>query len=156
MARDEDDRKALGARLAAARKLATLTLDQVAAKLTEGGYKFGKAAVGAWEVGRNVPDAIVLGRLAKMYGVTADALLWDTAITIEAIRIAAQYDALKDADQRKLRAIWLAYFTEATSDEAVEASYGLPPTISIDVPMHRQENGRPADEAADDKRGSKR
>lgn len=120
MARDEDDRKALGARLGAARKLAGLTQEHVAAKLTELGFETGKAAVSAWENGRNVPDSLVLRRLAKLYEATADALLWDTAITMEAIRFAAQYDALSDRQRRTFKAMWLAYFEEAKSDAEVE------------------------------------
>jgi transcriptional regulator with XRE-family HTH domain len=36
----------------------------------------GKAALSAWEVGRNIPDALMLGRVSRTYGVSADSLLW--------------------------------------------------------------------------------
>lgn len=115
-----EDRQALGRRLSAARKLAGLTLQAVATALTARGHKIGKAAVGAWESGRNVPDALWLRRLAKLYGTTLDALVWDDAITIEAIRFAVQYDGLTEKQRRAFRAMWLAYFEQATSDEDVE------------------------------------
>lgn len=70
-----DDRRALGARLAVARKRAGLTLEQAAARLCESGYQVSKGGMGAWEVGRNVPDSLVLRRLSVLYDTTADALL---------------------------------------------------------------------------------
>lgn len=69
------DRRALGAQLAASRRAAGLTLEQTAARLTEAGTRVGRAAVNAWETGRNVPDSLALRRLAAVYGTTADALL---------------------------------------------------------------------------------
>lgn len=116
----EDERKALGRRLAAARVLAEFTLDGVAKALNEKGYAITRAAIGAWETGRNLPDALWLRRLAKLYGTTLDALVWDEAISMEGIQFAVQFDALSPTNQRKFRAMWLAYFEEAKSDEEVE------------------------------------
>lgn len=139
MSHEPDQKEALGSRLTAARKLAGLTLDGVAEKLTAAGYKTGKAAVGAWEKGRNVPDSLVLRKLAKIYGTTADALLWDDALSIEAIRFAAQFDALTDRQQRAFRAMWLAYFEQAKTDEEVDEAWkdrpaGVAPPPSPQAP----------------------
>lgn len=123
----KDDGRALGQRLRSARTIAGETLESVAQKLTAGGIKVGKAAVGHWETGHAVPDALQIRRLAKMYGTTTDALLWDDSISIEAIRFAAQFDALTDKQQRTFRAMWLAYFEQAKSDEEVGEKLGLPP-----------------------------
>lgn len=116
----EDDRKALGGRLRSARTLKGLTIDAIAGELTARGYPISKQAVGHWETGKNVPDAIWLKRLAKFYGTTLDALAWDEAISIEAIQFAVQYDALDDKQQRAFKAMWLAYFAAAKSDADVE------------------------------------
>ena len=128
MAQDEEDRKALGERLATARKQAGYTLESAAAELTLQGHKVGKQAVGAWEKGRNLPDSIWLKRLAKLYETTADALLWDDSITMEAIRFAVQYDALNDKQQRAFKAMWLAYFEQAKSDADVGEHISPAPT----------------------------
>lgn len=75
VAHDVDQKKALGARLRFARKEAGYTLESAAKALTNSGFKSGKAAVGHWETGVNVPDALILRELSKMYGVSVDALL---------------------------------------------------------------------------------
>jgi transcriptional regulator with XRE-family HTH domain len=110
----------LGRRLASARNLAGYTIDEAAQALTGRGYSITKQAVGHWETGKNVPDALWLRRLAKLYGSTLDALVWDEAISMEAIQFAVQYDALTRRNRRKFRAMWLAYFEEAKSDAEVE------------------------------------
>lgn len=116
MARDEEDRKALGQRLATARKLASLTLVDVAAHLTENGYQYGKQAISAWETGRNVPDSLVLRRLAKLYGTTVDALLWDDSLTMEAVQMAAWFDSLSEEQRRTYRAVILAFVENASAN----------------------------------------
>ncbi len=121
MAHDLALRQTLGRRLASARKLCDLTIDQAARRLTEQGYPIQKQGLGHWETGRNVPDAIWLSRLARLYRVTADALLWDNAPSFEAMQLAAQFDALSDIKQRQLRALWLAYIETAADDATVEA-----------------------------------
>lgn len=125
MAHPEEERGGLGKRLAAARKLAGYTLDEAAAALRAKDYPITKAALGHWETGRNLPDALWLRRLAKLYGTTLDSLVWDDALTMEAIRFAAQFDALSEKQQRQFRAMWLAYFEEAMSD--AEVATHLPP-----------------------------
>ena len=53
-------------------------------------------------------------------GVSADALLWDNAPSVEAMQLAAQFDSLTDAKQRQLRALWMAYIENAADDATVE------------------------------------
>lgn len=121
---DQTRKDGLGARLKAAREQADYTQDGAGQQL---GVK--KATISSWENGRNIPDALMLARLAKLYGTTADALLWDDSISIEAIRFAAQYDALTDQQQRAFRAMWLAYFEQSKSDHEVEQA--MPATKAI-------------------------
>ena len=63
---------AFGRRLRAARKARGLTQSEAARQLG-----VTKAALSAWEVGRNLPDALMLGKLGRVYVKTADALLGD-------------------------------------------------------------------------------
>lgn len=121
MAHSEEDRKGLGKRLSAARNLTDYTIDTAAKKLTSFGYPITKQALGHWETGRNVPDAIWLRRLAKLYGTTLDALAWDDSLTIEAIQLAAQFDGLNERQKSTLKALWMAYITESTDDAGVES-----------------------------------
>jgi transcriptional regulator with XRE-family HTH domain len=111
---DSNRRKDFGARLKAARLNAGMTQVGAAAALDAK-----KATVSSWEIGNNMPDPLTLGRLAKLYGVTADLLIWDQAISMEAITFAVQYDALDDKQKRAFKAMWLAYFAQAKSDEEV-------------------------------------
>lgn len=126
MTHSAEDKTALGQRLASARKLAGYTIESAAKALTAAGYPITKGGVGAWEKGRNLPDALWLRRLAKLYGTTLDSLVWDDALTMDAIRFAAQFDALTDKQQRSFRAMWLAYFEQSKTDAEVEA--GMPAT----------------------------
>lgn len=91
-----------------------LTQEQVGAR-----FGVGKGTVSAWETGRGDPGVFRLRELAKLYGVSADALLWDSAPSLEAMQFAAQFDGLSDRQQRTFRAMWLAYFQEASSDSEV-------------------------------------
>lgn len=75
MKHDQALQTEFGARLAKARAAKELSLQGAASKLEAAGIKVSRATVGAWEDGRNLPDSIVIGRLAKIYGVTADALM---------------------------------------------------------------------------------
>lgn len=120
MAHPEQDRKALGKRLSAARTLKALTIDAAAKQLTAKGYPLTKQALGHWETGRNVPDALWLSRLAKLYNTTLDALVWDDSLTIEATQLGAQFDGLTEKQKSTLKALWIAYISESTSDVDVE------------------------------------
>lgn len=77
MQSDEDERKAIGAKLAAARALAGYSLRGLSKALLTRGYTDppSHAAIGHWETGRSAPDALWLRRLSRMYKVSADALL---------------------------------------------------------------------------------
>ena len=108
-------RQAVGGRLAAARELVGMTQAAVAAK-----FGVNKNTVSAWETGRGDPGIYTLRTLAKMYKVSADALLWEDAPSIEGMQLAAQYDSLTERQQSTLRALWIAYIAESTPDERVE------------------------------------
>lgn len=114
----DPDRRNFGLRMAAARKLVRpkLTQDAVAQRF---GVK--KATVSAWETGNGLPDALTLKRLAKLYNVSADALLWAESLTPEAMKIAAGYDDLSDALKSKFNAMWLGFYAAAS-----EAGENLP------------------------------
>lgn len=122
MARDIEDRQALGSRLKAARNAVGLTLASTATALSEQGIPAIKQTVGSWEKGVNVPDALVLKKLAKLYQQSADALLWENSLSIEAMQFAAQYDALTETQKRTLRAIWMAYVTQGNEGASLPAS----------------------------------
>lgn len=126
MARDIEDRKALGSRLKAARNAVGLTLVAAATALTDEGIPAIKQTVGSWEKGVNVPDALVLKKLAKLYNQSADALLWENALSIEALQFAAEYDALNETQKRTLRAIWMAYITQGSNGDGLP----MPPVHS--------------------------
>ncbi len=116
----EDERRAIGRRLAAARNLADYTIQSAARALTDGGFPISKAGVGAWETGRNLPDALWLRRLAKLYETTVDGLLRENLLSMEAMQIAAQFDSLNEVEQRRLRILWPALIRSAASDATVE------------------------------------
>jgi len=115
-------RQGFGLRLKAAREAKGLTQQQVADK-----FDVKKATVSAWETGVGVPDALRLRQLAKMYGVSADALLWENALSHEAMQMAAQFDALNEKQRKTLTAVWLAFVEDAISDGEVQ-KYIKPPT----------------------------
>lgn len=114
----DQEKKGLGLRLKSARQRKGLTQQQVADWF---GLKT-KATVSAWEVGTNVPDALQLKRLAKLYDISGDALLWEDSLTPHAMKIAAEFDGLTDKQQKLFEVMWGAYFAEAATDEQVEAA----------------------------------
>lgn len=107
----------LGQRLQTLRKVRKLSQLQVATRL-----EVEKATVSAWETGRNMPDPFALRKLAKIYEVSVDALLWDDSLSPEAMRFAAQYDNLSGKQRTMFEAMWLAYFERAVTDEDVSQS----------------------------------
>ncbi|WP_421883228.1 helix-turn-helix transcriptional regulator [Methylibium sp.] len=114
---DPDKKKAFGKRLKAARITASKTQEQVGDALG-----VNKVTVSSWELGNNFPDPLTLGRLAQLYGVTIDLLVWDDGISMEAIRVAVQYDALPSPLRRKFDVMWAAYFQQAMDDGEVTAA----------------------------------
>jgi transcriptional regulator with XRE-family HTH domain len=128
---DEIDptRRGFGQRLGAARELKGLTQEAVGAR-----FGVGKGTVSAWETGRGDPGVFRLRELAKLYGVSADALLWDNAPTIEAMQLAAEFDSLNEEQRRTLRAVWMAYITQSA---AGGEDLPLPPVTT--APEHKKE-----------------
>ena len=114
---DEIDptKRDVGQRLATVRQLKGYTQKDIAQR-----FDVNKATVSAWETGRGDPGIYRLRELAKLYSVSAESLLWDSAPTNEAMQIAAEFDALKPSQQSMLRAVWLAFVQQATSDSEVE------------------------------------
>jgi transcriptional regulator with XRE-family HTH domain len=96
MAESDPEKLELGRRLAEARDLAGLTQPTVAVLLTNAGHQSTKQAVSAWEKGRNVPDALLLKQLARLYDTTADALLGIGTRSAEAERLAVVFDSLPE------------------------------------------------------------
>lgn len=109
-------RLGIGQKLKASREAKGLTQQEVADKF---GVK--KATVSAWETGAGAPDAMRLRSLARLYDVSADALLWDDSLTPEAMKFAAQFDALTEQQRRTFKVMWMAVFEDALSDAGVEA-----------------------------------
>lgn len=121
----EQRRKGLGLRLKSAREAKGLTQLAVAER-----FSINKATVSAWETGRGTPDAITLGQLAKLYGSSIDALMWDDSLSIEAMQFAAEFDSLTERQRRTFRVLWSAFVLEATSDVRVEQTFGRPDIVA--------------------------
>jgi transcriptional regulator with XRE-family HTH domain len=115
-----DERQRFGLRLAEARSVAGFTLDSAATQLSERGFQISRAALGHWETGKNLPDALWLRRIAKLYGSTVDALVSDESLTPEAVHFAVQYDALDEGMRRAFKAMWIAYVSQVKSDSDKE------------------------------------
>jgi transcriptional regulator with XRE-family HTH domain len=113
-----EDKKALGRRLASCRELSKLKQEVAAQQLG-----ITKAALSAWETGRNMPDALMLKKVAKLYGVSTDGILWDDALSIDAMRFAAQFDALSESQKTTLATVLMAFVHEGVPDSRVEAAY---------------------------------
>lgn len=111
----DDVRAGIGMRLKAAREAAGLTQDAVAAR-----FSVGKGTVSAWETGRGDPGIARLRELSKLYKVGADALLWENALTNEALQLAADFDGLNERQQRTLKHLWLAFLADSKDDDGVE------------------------------------
>lgn len=119
--KDAEQRKEFGKRLAGARNNVNLTQLQVADR-----FGVHKATVAAWESGAGLPDALRFRRLVKLYQTTADQLLWDDAVSYEAMQFAAMYENLSDTKKRLLKVIWEAILSDAAADERVERAFGVP------------------------------
>jgi transcriptional regulator with XRE-family HTH domain len=116
---DPEDKKALGKRLAACREAKGWKQDVAARQLG-----VTKAALSAWETGRNMPDALSLKKLAKLYDVSVDAILWENALSNDSMRFAAQFDALSEKQRQTLMVVMMAFVNEAVSDSRVEDALG--------------------------------
>ncbi len=125
----DQDQRELGLRFKALREVTGMRQEEAAGKL-----EVTKAALSAWETGRNMPNPFMLRRMAKLYGVSVDALLWDDSLSPDAMKFAAQYDNLSGRQREVFEAMWLAYFERAVSDEEVEKVFarnktGRPETV---------------------------
>lgn len=114
-------RRGVGMRIASARESKGFTQDDIARR-----FSINKATVSAWETGRGDPGVFRLRELAKLYDVSADALLWEDSLTPEAMRFAAQFDSLTERQRRTFLVMWTAYAQESATDAQVEA--GMPIT----------------------------
>ena len=74
------------------------------------------------ESGAREPSVWVMGDLAKCYGYTVDALLWESALSPEAVALAAEYDHMQPAQQAAVRTILLAFGVVGVSNADVEAA----------------------------------
>jgi transcriptional regulator with XRE-family HTH domain len=116
---DPKDKERLGTRLAACRALKGWKQDFAAKQVG-----VTKAALSAWETGRNMPDALFLRKLSKLYEVSVDAILWENPVSNEAMQFAAQFDSLTPRQQSTLRTVLMAFVNEGVSDARMEAAYG--------------------------------
>lgn len=126
MTDETDTRKGIGMRIAAARTRKGLLQKDVAER-----FGIGNKAVSAWENGTSVPNAIQLRGLARLFGVSVDALLWEDSLSPEAMQIAAMFDSLTDSQQKMLRVLWEAYVREAVTDSQVEQHLPAPPEVQL-------------------------
>jgi transcriptional regulator with XRE-family HTH domain len=101
--------------LKAARERANLSQQDV-------GRHFGISdkTISAWEKGIGDPGIYRLRDIAKLYGVAADALLWENSLTPEAMKFAAEYDSLTEQQKASFSVVWLAFNAQSVSDEDVE------------------------------------
>lgn len=74
----------------------------------------------AIEAGEQEPSIWVLRPMALKYGYSVDALVWQDAVSPEAMRYAAAFDHLDDAKKRALETFWLTFIEPALSDDDVE------------------------------------
>ena len=135
VAHDLVDRKELGTRLKGARAVAGLTLSQVAKVLNSEGFKSAsKATVGHWETGVSLPDIFVLLRLSQLYRQPLASLVYETALSQEALQFAVEFDSLTEEKKRTLRAIWVAYVSTGNT------ANGIPDAPGTKSPPDTQEN----------------
>lgn len=129
-------RRGLGMRLASARLAKGLTQDDIAKR-----FSINKGTVSAWETGRGDPGVYRLRELAKLYEVSADALLWEDSLTPEAMKVAAQFDGLTERQKRTFYAMWMAYVQESATDAQVED--GMPATKNPQFDYKKKNTSEP-------------
>lgn len=126
-----------GMRLKSAREAKELSQADVAAR-----FSVNKATVSAWETGRGDPGVYRLRELARLYDLSADALMWEDSLTPDAMKVAAQFDSLNEKQKRTFYAMWMAYVQETISDSDVE----------IGMPITKTQKTRAAELAEPDRR----
>jgi transcriptional regulator with XRE-family HTH domain len=102
-----DPKKELGQRLKQARLAADLTQEAVGQLLD-----ISKVTVSSWEIGKNVPDALTIRRLSKIYNVSTDTLLRKSSASPKARMLAEQYDQLAPSEQQAFDALWAVYLQQ--------------------------------------------
>lgn len=118
----DDEKKALGTGLALARIEAGFTQPAAAKELG-----IVKQTISSWENGRNLPDALWLRRLARLYETTTDSLVGLTPLSVAAVRFASQYDALSKAQRDKFDGMWTSYLKGIEAGRGEEAAPVPPP-----------------------------
>lgn len=113
--KNDPTRQGVGMRLKAARLAKDLGQKEVADR-----FGVTVATVSAWETGIGDPGVYRLRDLAKLYDVSADAILWEDSLTTDAMRFAADFDSLTEKQRATFRAVWMAFVKEAVSDGDVE------------------------------------
>ena len=114
--RQDPTRQGVGMRLKAARQSKGLKQREVADR-----FGVNLATVSAWETGIGDPGVYMLRDLAKLYDVSADAILWENSLTPDAMKFAAEFDGLSERQRGTFRAVWMAYVKDAVTDGEVEA-----------------------------------
>lgn len=89
----DQTKQEFGARLKAAREHAQLTQQVVGER-----FGVGKGTVSAWEAGTGDPGAVRLYRIAKLFGVTADALLCENDSTEDTTRHPDDAESAEDPE----------------------------------------------------------
>jgi transcriptional regulator with XRE-family HTH domain len=113
--RADPARQGVGLRLKAERERNGLSQAEVAKRLD-----VSKGTVSAWETGLGDPGIYRLRELSLLYGVAADALLWEDSLTPDAMKFAADFDSLTERQKSTFRAVWMAFVREAATDGEVE------------------------------------
>jgi transcriptional regulator with XRE-family HTH domain len=134
MTKKTPERVGLGMRLKAARESVNLTQQAVADRF---GVK--KGTVSAWETGEGCPDALVLKALAKLYGSSADGLLFEDSLSPQAMKVAAMYDNLAEDKRRLFSAMTLAFIEDGVSDGDVAQHLPAPPSSSTVITSKTKE-----------------
>jgi transcriptional regulator with XRE-family HTH domain len=109
------EREQIGQRLRLARKAAGYTLETAAKALTDRGFPISKGGVGHWETGMNMPDVHWLQRLARLYKSTIDTMVWDNGLSVQAARIARQYEALLPEARAAWEQHWAGFLAGAAA-----------------------------------------
>jgi transcriptional regulator with XRE-family HTH domain len=120
-------RQGVGMRLKAAREGKQLSQLDVARR-----FDVTKATVSAWETGIGDPGIYRLRELSRLYGVAADAILLEDSLTPDSMKFAVEFDSLTEKQKSTFRAVWMAFVSEAVSDNDVEQK--MPVTRAVREP----------------------
>ena len=131
-------RAAFGARLATARKKQGLTQDEVATR-----FGMNKATVSAWETGRGDPGVFRLHDLCRLYECSASFLMGEVVRSEEALKVAAEFDALNGDQRQKFLTLWTG-FVAGTS---TQHDAGAPVVTAAD--LLEKESRKKADASID-------